>query len=176
MGEKEFKLDSPTLETAHLRELVDKIYPNFTNYDPVQSALIPMLQEIQAEAGYLPGESLKRVSELLHLPPSQVYGVATFYHQFRLRPRGEHMITVCRGTACHVRESLGVYNFLNQQLGIKPPQDTSPDGVFTVQQVRCLGACALAPVIKVDETVYGKVDLTKIRGILRAVRKGGKTE
>jgi NADH-quinone oxidoreductase subunit E len=169
-------LDSPTPETARQRVLVDRIYPNYANYNPVQSALIPLLQEIQAEAGYLPGESLTRVSELLHIPPSQVYGVATFYHQFRLRPRGEHMITVCRGTACHVRESLGVYNFINQQLGIKPPQDTSPDGAFTVQQVRCLGACALAPVIKVDETVYGKVDQAKIRGILRAAKKGGRAE
>ena len=167
-------MDSHTPETARHRELVDKIYPYYTHYDPVQSALIPMLQNIQTEVGYLPGEALTRVAELLRLPPSQVYGVATFYHQFRLRPRGEHMITVCRGTACHVRESIKVYNFLNQQLGIKPPQDTSSDGEFTVQQVRCLGACGLAPVIKVDEIVYGRVDNAKIRVILRATRKGGK--
>lgn len=169
-------MDSPTPETTRHRELVDRIYTNHAKDSPAQSALIPILQEIQAEAGYLSREALMRVSELLHLSPSQVYGVATFYHQFRLRPRGEHMITVCRGTACHVRESLELYKFLNQQLGITPSQDTSPDGSFTVQQVRCLGACALAPVIKVDETVYGKVDNAKIRGILRAARKRGKQE
>lgn len=175
MAKEEDKLDSPTTEAAH-RELVDRVYPNYANYTPAQSALIPLLQEVQAEAGYLPAAALTRVSELLHIPPSQVYGVATFYHQFRLRPKGEHMITVCRGTACHVRESLEVYNFLNQQLGITPPQDTSPDGAFTIQQVRCLGACGLAPVIKVDETVFGKVDNAKIRGILRAMKRGGKQE
>jgi NADH-quinone oxidoreductase subunit E len=169
-------LDPTNTEAASLRELVDKIYPNYTHYDPVQSALIPILQEVQAEVGYLPGTALMRVSELLRIPPSQVYGVATFYHQFRLRPKGEHMITICRGTACHVRGSLDVYNFLNQQLGITPPQDTSPDGSFTVQQVRCLGACGLAPIMKVDEDFYGKVDQAKIRGILRAVRKGCKIE
>ena len=164
------------MDSKNFGVLVDKIFLRFDTYDPIQCALIPMLQDIQAEIGYLPYPALKNVAELLHLPPSQVYGVATFYHQFRLRPRGEHMITVCRGTACHVRESLEVYNFLNQQLDIKPPDDTSPDGAFTVQQVRCLGACALAPVIKVDDTVYGKVDQAKIRGIILAARKGGMAE
>ena len=164
------------MDSKNFGVLVDKIFLRFDTYDPIQCALIPMLQDIQAEIGYLPYPALKNVAELLHLPPSQVYGVATFYHQFRLRPRGEHMITVCRGTACHVRESLEVYNFLNQQLDIKPPDDTSPDGAFTVQQVRCLGACALAPVIKVDDTVYGKVDQAKIRDIILAARKGGMAE
>jgi len=171
---EEDKLDF--IKSVSDKEIVDRIYSHYTHYDPVQSALIPLLQEIQAKLGYLSTAALNRVSELLHLPPSQVYGVATFYHQFRLSPKGEHMITVCRGTACHVHGSLELYNFLNQQLGITPPQDTSPDGLFTVQQVRCLGACALAPVIKVDETVYGKVDHVKIRGILRTARKGGKQE
>ena len=158
------------------KEIVDRICSRYSHLDPVQGALIPILQEVQAEVGYLPSAALMRISELLMIPPSRVYGVATFYHQFRLRPRGEHLITICRGTACHVRGSLELYNFLNQQLNITPPQDTSPDGLFTVQQVRCLGVCGLAPVIKVDEAVYGKVDKTKIRTILRAVRKRGKTE
>ncbi len=157
-------------------KLVDDIYPSYAGYTPIQSALIPILQEIQEKAGYLSPASLARVAELLHIPPSQVYGVATFYHQFRLRPKGEHLITVCRGTACHVKGSQDTINYINQQLGIKAPQDTSSDRAFTVQQVRCLGACGLAPVIKVDETVYGKVDHAKIRGILKAVRKGGKPE
>lgn len=102
--------------------------------------------------------------------------MATFYHQFRLRPKGQHLITVCRGTACHVKGSQDTINYINQHLGIKLPRDTSPDGAFTVQQVRCLGACGLAPVIKVDETVYGKVDHARIRSILKAVKRGGKQE
>ena len=165
----------PADEAAHAA-LVDRIYPNFSNYSPLQSALIPMLQRIQAEAGYLHTAALTRVAELLRIPPSQVYGVATFYHQFRLRPKGEYIITVCRGTACHVKGSQDTLNYINQQLGIKPPQDTSSDGAFTVQQVRCLGACGLAPVMKVDETVYGRDDQAKIRGILRAVKTGGNAE
>ena len=165
----------PADEAAHAA-LVDRVYPDFSNYSPIQSALIPMLQRVQSEAGYLHTVALTRVAELLHIPPSQVYGVATFYHQFRLRPKGEHLITVCRGTACHVKGSQDTLNYINQQLGIKPPQDTSSDGAFTVQQVRCLGACGLAPVMKVDETVYGRVDKAKIRGILRAVTKGGNAE
>lgn len=165
----------PTDGAVHAA-LVDRIYPDFSNYSPLGSALIPMLQRVQAEVGYLPPAALTRVSELLHIPPSQVYGVATFYHQFRLRPKGEHLITICRGTACHVKGSQDTLNYINQQLGIKPPRDTSPDGFYTVQQVRCLGACGLAPVMKVDEIVYGRVNQAKIRGILRAVKNGGKAE
>jgi NADH:ubiquinone oxidoreductase subunit E len=171
---KEDELNSLTPQAKNHRVLVDKIYSKYSHFTPPQSALIPILQEVQAEAGYLPGDALIRVSELLKVSPSQVYGVATFYHQFRLRPKGAHMITICRGTACHVRGSLDLYNFINQQLGIKPPQDTSSDGVYTVQQVRCLGACGLAPVIKVDETVFGKVNHVKIKSVLRAVKNGGK--
>ena len=169
-------MNSLTLQAKNHRVLVDKIYSKYTHLTPPQSALIPILQEVQTEVGYLPGDTLTRVSELLHISPSQVYGVATFYHQFRLIPKGTHMITICRGTACHVKDSLDLYNFINQQLGIKHPQDTSPDGVYTVQQVRCLGACGLVPVIKVDETVFGKVNHARIKGILRAVKNGGKKE
>ncbi len=158
------------------RSLVDYIFGEFSDYTPAQSALIPMLQRIQASEGYLPAASLTRVAELLRVPPSHVYGVATFYHQFRFRPKGEHLITVCRGTACHVKGSQDTINYLNQQLGIVAPYDTSPDLVFTVQQVRCLGACALAPVIKVDDTIFGRVNHAKIRGILRVVRNGGRPE
>ncbi len=167
---------APQVDGAAYAALVDRIYADFSHDSPIQSALIPILQRVQTEAGYLPQAALTRVSELLHIPPSQVYGVATFYHQFRLRPKGEHLITICRGTACHVKGSQDVLNYIYQQLSIEPPQDTSPDGVFTIQQVRCLGACGLAPVMKVDEIVYGKVDRAKIRGIFRTVKKGGKTE
>ena len=86
------------------------------------------------------------------------------------------MITVCRGTACHVQGSLDVYNYLNRQLGITSPQDTSQDGIFTVQQVRCLGACGLAPIIKIDNTVYGRIDRVKIKRILQSVKRSGEAE
>jgi NADH-quinone oxidoreductase subunit E len=116
---------------------------------------------------------LERVSQLLRLPTSHIYGVATFYHQFRLRPKGRHMITVCRGTACHVKGSLEVNELVLNELGITPPADTSKDGVFTLQQVRCVGACSLAPVMKIDDEFYGNLDPAKVRRILSKYRADG---
>jgi len=152
---------------------VDRVFEKYRDQNPIQSALIPVLQGVQHELGYIPEEALERVSQLLGLPTSHVYGVATFYHQFRLVPRGRHMITVCRGTACHVKGSLEVNELIMDELGITGQSDTSKDGVFTLQQVRCVGACGLAPVIKVDDTFYGNVDPAKVRGILARYRKGG---
>jgi NADH-quinone oxidoreductase subunit E len=152
------------------RDIVDRLFPRFEQYNPRQSALIPLLQGVQAEMGYLSNTALERTAEILQLPLSHVYGVATFYHQFRLRPRGKHMITVCRGTACHVGGSLDIYNLLIRQLGISPPEDTSKDRLFTLQQARCLGACGLAPIMKIDDDVYGKTNPTRIRQIISKYR------
>ena len=161
--------------TNDLRLIVDDVYQRHKNSEPPQSELIPLLQDVQSELGYLPEAALERVSHLLKLPASHVYGVATFYHQFRLRPKGRHLITICRGTACHVQGSHGVNEFLWSELGINPQEDTSDDGLFTIQQVRCVGACGLAPVIKIDENFYGKMDPSKMRRILakfKAINKG----
>jgi len=153
-------------EDERNRQIVDRAYKRHQRSNPIRGALIPILQDVQSEVGYLPETALKRVSDLLKLPPSHVYGVATFYHQFRLRPKGRHMITVCRGTACHVSGSVDVYSSITRLLRIPPREDTSQDGLFTVNQVRCLGACGLAPIVKVDDSVYGKVTLPRIRQIL----------
>lgn len=162
--------------TENHRLVVECVYERYRDRKPIQSALIPVLQGVQQELGYIPEEALERVSQLLGLPTSHVYGVATFYHQFRLVPRGRHMITVCRGTACHVKGSLEVNDLIMNELGITEKSDTSKDGVFTLQQVRCVGACGLAPVIKVDDQFYGNVDPAKVRGILARYRKGGDTQ
>jgi NADH-quinone oxidoreductase subunit E len=162
------------LEPAESHRLViDRVFEKYRDQNPVQSALIPILQGIQSELGYIPEEALERVSQLLELPTSHVYGVTTFYHQFRLIPRGRHMITVCRGTACHVKGSLEVNELIMNELGITEKSDTSKDGVFTLQQVRCVGACGLAPVIKVDDEFYGNVDPAKVRRILGEYREKG---
>jgi len=154
------------------RELADRVFQRrCRDYYPIQSALIPILQDVQNEIGYLPMEVLERVSELLKLSTGHVYGVATFYHQFRLTPKGKHAITTCRGTACHVRGSGDIHGFLLHQLRIVPPNDTSDDGLFSVQQVRCIGACSLAPVIVIDDEVYGRVDPVKLPRILLKYRK-----
>jgi NADH-quinone oxidoreductase subunit E len=151
--------------------IVDHAFERYRHQDNKQTMLIPLLQDIQSELGYLPEQALERVSRLLKLPTSHVYGVATFYHQFRLRPKGRHMITVCRGTACHVKGSLEVNELIMSELGITPPMDTSKDGVFTLQQVRCVGACSLAPVMKIDEEFYGNMDPAKVRRILSKYRR-----
>jgi NADH:ubiquinone oxidoreductase subunit E len=147
-----------------VEDLIEEIITqdNFVHSSP----LIPLLQMIQEKQGYLSVETLKLVSEKTGASLSRVYGVATFYHQFRLRPEGKHRISICRGTACHVTGAHDIYNVILNELGITPPEDTSNDGLFTVHEVRCLGACSLAPILKVNDTVYGKITPKKLRSII----------
>ena len=151
-------------------EIVERAYQRHKHHNPSQSGLIIMLQEVQDEIGYLPREALEKTSELMVIPLSHIYGVATFFHQFRLRPRGIHTITVCRGTACHVQGSEDLTKLLYQTLKLKDGEDTTQDGLFTVMQVRCLGACGLAPIMKVDEEFYGKVNAVSLPKILSKYR------
>ena len=151
-------------------EIVGRAYQRHRNHNPLQSGLIITLQEVQNEIGYLPREALEKTSELMDIPLSHIYGVATFFHQFRLRPKGKHTITICRGTACHVQGSGDLMNLLHQTLKLKEQEDTTQDGIFTVMQVRCLGACGLAPIMKVDEEFYGKISALTISRILNKYR------
>jgi len=151
-------------------EIVERVYQRHKHHNPPQSGLIIMLQDVQSEIGYLPREAIEKSSELMDIPLSHIYGVATFFHQFRLRPKGKHIITVCRGTACHVQGSGDLLNILRQTLKLKEQEDTTQDGLFTVMQVRCLGACGLAPIMKVDEEFYGKVSVTTLSRILNKYR------
>jgi NADH-quinone oxidoreductase subunit E len=121
------------------------------------SGLIPILQAIQHEYQYLPEEVLTYVATSLDVPPARVYGVATFYAHFALEPKGKHVIRICDGTACHVKQSLPVLNALHEKLGTSEKDKTTPDMMFTVETVACLGACGLAPVIVIDEQVYGQI-------------------
>ena len=118
--------------------------------------LIPILQEIQSDQGYLSEESLVSVGRYLSIPTSRIYGVATFYNQFRFEPTGKFHIQVCRGTACHVLGSATVLEALEKKLRIKSGQ-TSRDGLFSIEVVACIGACGLAPVICVNGTFHAKV-------------------
>ena len=152
-------------------DLVEELCVEHCNGGNPEAELIPLLQKIQESLGYLTKTSLLTVAERLRVPPSRVFGVATFYHQFRLRPQGKHIITVCRGTACHVAGVTNVYEELMKLLDISPHEDTSPDGLFTVHQVRCIGACSLAPVIKVDDLVYGRLDQERLGEILGSFKE-----
>jgi len=133
--------------------------------------LIPLLQEIQAKEGYVSQDAMTKVANAVGIPQSRVYGVATFYNQFRFAPKGTHVIEVCRGTACHVKQSLKLAQHLQRKLNLKP-SGNSPDNKFTVITVACLGACSIAPVIKMDGEFYGHLDVDKLDRLLDDAAKG----
>ena len=127
--------------------------------------LIPMLQKVQGALGYLSEESLLEIARFSKVPAATVFGVATFYAQFRLEPVGEYIIHVCRGTACHVRGGNNVLGAVQEILKIKDGE-TTPDFRFTLETVACLGVCALAPVIVINGKVYGKMNPKRIDNVL----------
>lgn len=131
-------------------------------------SLIPVLQQVQTQEGFLSVASMEEISQLVGVPVSRVFGVATFYRQFRFAPLGEHIIQLCRGTACHVRGSLLLANHLKRRLKLKS-DGNSPDGKFSVVTVACLGACALAPVIKLDDDFYGHLTIQKLDQLIDEV-------
>ena len=130
-----------------------------------QSYLIAVLQKVQTHFGYLSRESMDEVSQRMQVPSANVTGVATFYHFFSFVPRGEHRVTICLGTACFVRGADKVLERAEDLLGIKAGQ-TTPDGKFSIECARCLGACALAPIMVVGERVYGNVKPSEVQKIL----------
>ncbi len=136
-------------------------------------ALISLLLDIQDRFYYLPQEALEHVAEQVHVPPVQVYQVARFYKAFSLKPRGKHLITVCLGTACHVRGGERLVEQIGRLLKVEP-DGTTEDKLFTLQTVNCLGCCALGPVMVVDGTYYGKMSATKIDKILKKYSGNGK--
>ena len=130
-----------------------------------KGALMPVLQEAQEIYGYLPIEVQTIIAEGLDIPLEEVYGVVTFYAQFSLYPKGQYKVSVCLGTACYVKGSGDIYDRLQQRLGIQGGQCT-PDGKFSLESCRCVGACGLAPVLLVNEDVYGRLVTDDVAGIL----------
>jgi NADH-quinone oxidoreductase subunit E len=135
--------------------------------------LIPILQKVQDQYGYLPQDVLKDVSKHTSIPISRIYGVATFYEQFYLEPRGKHIIKCCRGTACYVRGGLTLIDSIKNELGVEEGETTG-DFQFTFETVACLGTCALAPVMMVDDTYYGKMDSKKVKKLIAELRSAVK--
>jgi NADH:ubiquinone oxidoreductase subunit E len=128
-------------------------------------ALIPLLQDIQETLGYIPEESIETIAEALHLFPSQVQGVISFYAGLSLKPKGKYVIRVCRGTACHVKGGRSILRFMKKEVGLDEGE-TSPDYQFTLETVACLGACFLAPAMMVNRTYFGKLSPPKVTSIL----------
>lgn len=134
-------------------------------YKDMEGALIMVLHKAQEIFGYLPEDVQKYVAKGLNLPMSEVYGVTTFYSYFSLKPRGKYRIAVCLGTACYVRGAADLVAEIEKELNIKV-NDTTPDGLFTLEVSRCIGACGLAPVMTINEDVYGRLTPDKVAGIL----------
>lgn len=135
--------------------------------------VIPLLQEIQKRHGYLSEEIVEAVSKEIGLPVSRLYGVATFYSQFRFSPIGKYLIKVCKGTACHVAGAEKIYSIISEELGIIEGE-TTEDGLFTLESVACLGCCSLAPVIMINDSIYGKLSPAKMSKILKDYSDGKK--
>lgn len=128
--------------------------------------LIPLLQKVQEELGYIPKEAVESIAEVLNLFPSQVQGVITFYSQFFTEPRGRNIVRVCRGTACHVRGGRTILKVVKQNLGIEEGK-TTEDFKFTLETVACLGTCFLAPVMMVNRSYFGKLVPPRVQSIIR---------
>jgi NADH-quinone oxidoreductase subunit E len=142
---------------SRARRKLEKIQAIIEQYGATESSLIPILQKVQDEYRYLPQEILTFVATALDLPPATVYGVATFYAQFSLEPKGKYIVKVCDGTACHVRKNQALIAALRHRLGVKEGQKTTLDMRYTLEIVSCIGACALAPAVVINGTVYGQM-------------------
>jgi len=149
---------------------LSKVAAIVSEYDGNRDSLISILQDIQSEYHYLPEDALRAVASQLALPLIQVCGVATFFKAFSLKPRGEHMVSVCLGTACHVRGAPAALDEVERQLGIKAGE-TTEDMQYSLETVNCLGACALGPIVVVDGKYHGQVSPGKVKKVLRERRK-----
>lgn len=136
-----------------------------------RSDLIPVLQQLQKRWGYLPEEAMAEAARHLRMPESTVYGVATFYAQFQFVPQGQHDVKVCLGTACHVRGGPRILDATEQELAIRSGETTS-DGKASLHKVACFGSCALAPVMVIDQRVYGRMTSAKVKRILASIDGG----
>jgi NADH-quinone oxidoreductase subunit E len=141
-------------------------------YRTHKEQIIGLLQDIQAEYNYLPRPALEKVSKQLEVPLAQLYGIATFYKAFSLKPRGKHCLSVCLGTACHVRGGQRILERLEKDLGVHPGETTT-DNLFTLITVNCVGACALGPVVVVNKDYHGHMNSSKVPAVLSQY-KGGK--
>ncbi|HNW82688.1 MAG TPA: NADH-quinone oxidoreductase subunit NuoE [bacterium] len=150
-----------------MNELIKKIVSEFKGEG--RDKLIPVLQKVQSEIGFISKEAVVEIGSVLNLPSSKIYGVATFYNQFRFEPKGKYHILVCRGTACHVKGSADTLEAVERELGIKAGK-TSRDGLFSIEVVACIGACGLAPVININGEFFAKVTTEKIKEIIETYR------
>ncbi len=152
--------------------MMDKVDKVIELYGKEQSSIITILQELQNEFRYLPVEVLERVSEKMDISPAKLFGIATFYENFSLNPKGKYLIKICDGTACHVKKSIPVLEAIREELSLTGEKQTTDDLLFTVETVSCLGSCGLAPVMTINDAVYGELTPERAVEIIRQLKEG----
>lgn len=150
-------------------ETRDKLEEIFAGYKGKREELIPILQKVQEEFRYLPADAMMKVARFLRIPESTVFGVSTFYAQFKLTPLGKKIVKICRGTACHVRGGEKILEETEKQLGVKAGEVTE-DLEWTLETIACFGACALAPVMVIDKDVHGRMVTNKVKDVLTGTK------
>jgi NADH-quinone oxidoreductase subunit E len=154
----------------------EKVCQIVDKYDRNPSKLVPILQEVQHEYRYLPEQVQSFIATALGLSPARVFGVASFYANFALEPKGKYVIHVCDGTACHVKGSNGIKEALYKTLDLSEKKTTTPDMLFTVETVSCLGACGLAPVMTINDEVHGQVTPEKAVELIKGIKEREQSE
>ena len=139
-------------------------------YQGEMGALIPLLQSAQDTYGYIPESAIDHISQIVGIPAAEIYGVITFYSQFRLKPMGKNIIKICDGTACHVNASTAIIKTIENELRIDG-DETTDDGLFTLQKVACLGCCSLSPVVMINDETYGRLTPKKVQQLLKEYRE-----
>lgn len=160
-----------TTKTDTAQATFGKVCDILDRYHRDPSKLIPILQAVQEEYRYLPEDILTFVATSVNISPARVYGVATFYSHFTLKPKGKYIVKLCDGTACHVKGSDRILDHIRAHLNLKKDQNTTPDMLFTVETVSCLGACGLAPVVVINESVHGQVTPDQAKQLIDDIRK-----
>ena len=161
--------DTQVLLAEREATVEERLNEILSSYQGKDEELIPILQQVQQIFGYLPEPAMKRIARFLKLPESTVFGVGTFYAQFKLAPSGRNIIRVCRGTACHVRGGARILREVEKHLGIKPGEST-PDLEYCLETVACIGACALAPTMVVNNETHGQMTTKKAAEVLEQFR------
>lgn len=164
------KANTCSNETQEKDILLDEI---ISKHKDTKGALIPILHEAQDLYGYLPAEVQSQIAKKLRIPLSEIYGVISFYHQFSLKPKGKYKISICMGTACYVKGAGAILDKLKEELNIDLG-DTTEDGDFTLEECRCIGACGLAPVLTINDEVYGRLVKDDVGKIIDKCRNEGK--
>ena len=172
MAARERKTGKPEVPEEFTAEQWAAVEAVIKKYKAKPGSLIPVLEEVQEAVGYLPKPVMERVARGLKVPFSEVYGVVTFYSFFTMAPKGRHTVRCCLGTACYVRGGKRILDTLTETLKVQPGE-TTPDRTFSLETVRCLGACGLAPVVVVDEDTHRQMKPSKIHGVLAAYDNQG---